>query len=58
MANSLDINNRQCCTKYKEILRQEPRECEDNTYSRDERHACYRWVAKKSGHRSKQCLIS
>ncbi len=58
MAKSMNMTARQCCTSEKEILKQELRECDDNTFSRDERHSCYRWAAKKSGHRSTQCLIS
>ncbi|MCF8092854.1 MAG: hypothetical protein K9K40_10405 [Desulfotignum sp.] len=58
MTKSINITARQCCSREKEILKQELIECDDNTYSRDERHACYRWAAKKSGQRSRRCLIS
>lgn len=41
MAESLNNHARQS-------LKQKRRECEDNTYSRDERHTCYRWAEKKA----------
>lgn len=47
MAKSLNISARQYRTRKKEILKQKLRECDDNTYSRDERHECYRWAEKK-----------
>jgi hypothetical protein len=31
----------------RQSLKHKLRECEDNTYSRDERQACYRWAQKK-----------
>ena len=41
MAESSKNNNA------RQRLEQKRRECEDNTYSRDERQACYRWAEKK-----------
>ncbi len=48
MTNSLNRRVRPYRTGKKEILKQKRRECEDNTYNRDDRHACYRWAEKKA----------
>lgn len=48
MAESMNNRERQWRTSKKENLKQKRRECEDNTYSRDERQACYRWAEKKA----------
>jgi hypothetical protein len=48
MAESLNNRTRQRRFGKKENLGQKRRECEDTTYSRDDRHACYRWAEKKT----------
>jgi hypothetical protein len=48
MAESINNRTRQRHSMKKENLKQKRRECEDNTYSRDDRHACYRWAEKKA----------
>ena len=58
MARSINIKAKECCTREKQRLMEELRECDYNTTSPEERHLCYRWAAKKSGHRSKECIIS
>ncbi len=58
MAKSVSIGARACCALEKERLVEELRSCDYDTTSPEERHNCYRWAAKKSGHRAKQCLIS
>ena len=58
MVDSLNIKARECCSREKDRLVEELRECDYDTISPEERHLCYRWAAKKSGRRSKECLIS
>jgi hypothetical protein len=58
MAGYVNIGARQCCTREKNRLVEELRACDYNSESPEERHHCYRWAAKKSGYRSKECLIS
>lgn len=58
MAGSINIKAKECCAREKQRLVEELRECDYNTTSPEERHLCYRWAAKKSGHRSKECIIS
>jgi hypothetical protein len=48
MSESLNNRTRQRRAGKKENLKQKRRECEDTTYSRDDRQACYRWVEKKA----------
>jgi hypothetical protein len=57
MVKSLNIKARECCLREKDRLVEELRECDYDTSSPEERHLCYRWAAKKSGKRSKECLI-
>ncbi len=54
----VSIKARECCALEKARLVEELRECDYESTSPEERHLCYRWAAKKSGHRSKECLIS
>ncbi len=58
MAKSVSIEARACCVLEKERLVEELRSCDYDTTSPEERHNCFRWAAKKSGQRSKECLIS
>ena len=58
MVKSVYISARQCCTREKNRLVEELRECDYNSESPEEHHRCYRSAAKKSGYRSKECLIS
>jgi hypothetical protein len=58
MVTSININARQCCTREKERLVEELKECDYDSQSPEDRHFCYRWAAKKSGYRSRECLIS
>ncbi|THB74693.1 MAG: hypothetical protein D3926_21485 [Desulfobacteraceae bacterium] len=58
MLDSVNIKAKSCCSKEKERLVRELYECDYETTSPEERHLCYRWAAKKSGHRAKQCMIS
>ena len=57
MVESLEKKARACCRLEKDRLVEELRECDYETSSPEERHLCYRWAAKKSGRRSKECLI-
>ncbi len=57
MARSVSIKAKACCTLEKDRLVKELRECDYDTSSPEERHLCFRWAAKKSGQRSKACLI-
>jgi hypothetical protein len=58
MAKSISIQAKACCSLEKERLVEELRSCDYDTTSPEERHECYRFAAKKSGRRAKQCLIS
>ena len=58
MVRSININARECCLREKDRLKEELRECDSESFSPEERHECYRWAAKKSGRRSKECLIT
>ena len=58
MARSISVKARACCAREKERLVEELRSCDYDTTSPEERHLCFRWAAKKSGHRAKECLIS
>lgn len=57
MVKSINIKARECCIREKDRLVEELRECDYDTSSPEERHQCYRWAAKKSGKRAKECLI-
>jgi len=57
MARSISINARACCAREKQRLVEELRSCDYDTQSPEERHLCFRWAAKKSGRRAKECLI-
>jgi hypothetical protein len=58
MVESLSRKNRACCRLEKDRLVEELRECDYGLSSPEERHLCYRWAAKKSGRRAKECLIA
>ncbi len=58
MAQSFSSAAKACCRIEKDRLVEELRECDYNTSSPEERHLCYRWAARKSGRRSKECLIA
>ena len=47
-----------CCVAEKKRLTEELRQCDYGTSSPEERHACYRSAAKRSGRRAKKCMIS
>ncbi|MCG8688043.1 MAG: hypothetical protein MI892_24425 [Desulfobacterales bacterium] len=58
MARSISIKAKACCAREKERLVEELRSCDYDTTSPEERHLCFRWAAKKSGQRAKECMIS
>ncbi|MEH0021839.1 MAG: hypothetical protein V6Z89_19450 [Desulfobacter sp.] len=58
MVKSLNINAKACCAVEKERLVEELRACDYGSTNLEARHLCYRRVAKESGRRAKQCLIS
>ena len=58
MVRSIGIQARECCLREKDRLKAELQACDDESSSPEERHLCYRWAAKKSGRRSKECLIA
>ncbi len=46
-----------CCSREKDRIVSELSRC-DSADSADYRHRCYRSVARKSGERSRQCMLS
>jgi hypothetical protein len=58
MARLVSKDAKACCLLEKERLVEELRECDYGSSSPEDWHKCYQWAAKKSGHRSKECLIS
>jgi hypothetical protein len=57
MTNSISIKARDCCLKEKKRLMETLNQCDIGSNSVKERHKCYQSAARKSGSRSRQCII-
>jgi hypothetical protein len=57
MANLKPITARDCCLKEKKRLVKALKRCDSTSTRAEERHKCYRNSARKSGLRSRQCII-
>jgi hypothetical protein len=57
MTNSIPIKARDCCLKEKKRLVEALKTCDLWAPGSEERHNCYRNESRKSGRRSRQCLI-
>ena len=58
MMNAFKTKSKQCCAaEYERVVRQVGA-CEMESNSAGERHACYRKVAKESGHRARSCITT
>ena len=58
MPGSSQSNGRSCCTMERKRLRKDIRECDFCSTSWEDHHRCLSRVAKKSGQRSKACMMS
>jgi hypothetical protein len=57
MSASFTEKAKSCCSSEKERVTREVARC-NSASSDDYRHRCYRSAARKSGERSRQCMIS
>jgi len=57
MNTSVNIKAKACCVLEKKRLMEELKVCDNDTTSPEERHLCIRKAARRSGQRSKNCLI-
>jgi hypothetical protein len=57
MSSTFRSKAKACCSVEKERVSREVARC-DSASSADYRHRCYRSVARKSGERSRNCMIS
>lgn len=57
MMNAFKSKAKRCCSREYERLVRRVGSCEMESNTSEERHACYRRVAKMSGRRAKQCII-
>jgi hypothetical protein len=58
METSVSSKARGCCSREKERLVSALDECDRRAKDVKGRHFCYRSAARKSGERSKQCILS
>jgi hypothetical protein len=49
---------KQCCSHEFDRLKENLSRCDSQFETPAERHRCYRVVAKRSGHRSKKCMLA
>ncbi len=57
MSSSFRSKARACCSREKARVSREVARC-DSSDSAEYRHRCYRSAARKSGERSRQCILS
>ena len=49
-------NAKKCCSREYDKLVDQIAACDDNASDREERHICYRSVARESGARVRKCI--
>jgi len=57
MKSQIPLTARNCCTMEKQAVVSAIRACDFCSESYSDHRSCYRRVAKKSGERSRECMI-